>query len=123
MKKSTIIKLDIQGFNKQAQNESPDSTADYILEYYESIQKFVLQYNWTFIKGIGDCVLISAETNLDCIEQFFNELSKKYQVVCHYRVCEYAQKNIKFGSYQCSDVFGKDINNLFLNDHLTTRIG
>lgn len=122
MKKSTIIKIDIKGFNKMAQAEDPKATSDYISTYYQDIHSIISDHGWRFIKGIGDCVLISANSNTENINKLYEELSKKYNISICYRQCSYVDKQISIGQYSCLDVFGKDINNLFLCDSLTKTL-
>lgn len=39
------------------------------------------------------------------------------------RACNFVGKEFKIGRYSCLDIIGKDINNLFLNDIATTKLG
>ena len=123
MKESTIIKVDIKGFNNRAQTEASEETANYILNYYQTIQDIISQHGWRFIKGMGDCVLISADSNTENITKLYEELSKEYSIYLCYRQCRFAEKQISVGQYSCLDIFGKDINNLFLCDSLTKTLG
>lgn len=123
MPESVIIKIDIMGFNKKAQAENPEDTSEYIYEYYQRIENAISKYDWRFIKGMGDCVLISScNDSSDHIAEFYEEISKVYNIALCYRLCRYVEKEIKIGDYSCTDVFGKDVNNLFLCDHLTTKL-
>ena len=117
--------MDISGFNKFSQSESPEKIADYIASYYKLIQSLVARYNWRFIKGIGDCVLISADLNVPMsrLKEFYETLSKEYAINVFFRKCEYYEQLVAIGDYSCLDIFGKDINNLFLGDSSTMKIG
>ncbi len=106
-----------------AQAEDPEETSDYISNYYQAIYSTISHHGWRFIKGIGDCVLISADSNTENINKLYEELSKKYSISLCYRQCSYAEKQISIGQYSCVDIFGKDINNLFLCDSLTKNLG
>ncbi|MDM8543023.1 adenylate/guanylate cyclase domain-containing protein [Desulfococcaceae bacterium HSG9] len=125
VQKATIIKIDINGFINAVQSDSPQDMADFLNNYYQSVWERANRLNWRFIKSIGDCVLLLAETNdsAENIEQFFEDVSNNYDVTLHYRECRFAEKEFKISSYSCVDVFGKDINKLFMNDPATKQLG
>ena len=125
MKKSIVITVDIMGFTKLSHSQSPEKTANYITSYYKLVQSLVARYNWRFVKGIGDCVLISADLNVPMsrLNEFYETLSKEYDVNVFFRKCEYCEQLVAIGDYSCLDIFGKDINNLFLDDPSTVKIG
>ena len=125
MQKATIIEVDILGSNKQNQTESPRETAEYFLNYYQEANSIITQYNWRIIKTLGDTVLISAgqDSEIENIQSLYDKLSKKYNIRLKYRTCEFIEEQINFNQYSCLDVFGKDINNLILNDEQTNRMG
>lgn len=125
MQKATIVDIDILGSNKQNQTESPRETADYFLIYYQETNSIISQYNWRIIKTLGDTILILAgqNTEIENIQSLYDKISDKYNIRMKYRLCEYIEEQINFDQYSCLDVFGKDINNLFLNDEHTHEMG
>ena len=70
------------GFTKLSHSQSPEKTANYITSYYKLVQSLVARYNWRFVIGIGDCVLISADLNVPMsrLNEFYETLSKEYDV-------------------------------------------
>ena len=74
---------------------------------------------------MGNSMLISAELNniLVDLEQFYKAIGKKYNVTLFNRKCDFVEKEIIIINYFCFDVFGKDINRLFLNDVSTNKLG
>ena len=122
---STIIKIDINGFNKRTQAENPAVTAHYLANYYELISNMVSAYGWRFVKGMGDCVLISADENAgtENISLFYEAISSRFDVCLYYRECKFEEVEFTFGKYSCLDTIGKDVNNLFLNDSSTIVLG
>lgn len=125
MQKATIVEIDILGSNKQNQTESPRETADYFLIYYQETNSIISQYNWRIIKTLGDTILILAgqDTEIENIQSLYDKISDKYNIRLKYRLCEYIEEPINFDQYSCLDVFGKDINNLFLKDEHTHEMG
>ena len=95
MKKATIIKIDINGFINAVQSDYPQDMADFLSNYYQSVWEWANRLDWRFIKSLGDCVLLSAETNnsAENIEQFFEDISNKYNVTLHYRNAALQKKN------------------------------
>ena len=122
---STIIKIDINGFNGRAQAENTAATAHYLTEYYELISNMVSRHGWRFVKAMGDCVLISADENAgtENISLFYEAISSRFDVCLYYRECEFEEVEFTFGKYSCLDTIGKDVNNLFLNDSSTMVVG
>jgi hypothetical protein len=125
MKTATVIKIQIKGSSKQAQLESPEETANYLTTYYKSIIKNTSPLKWRFVKAMGDGVLITAEENnsSDIINRIYKTISEKYNIELQYRICNFIEKKFKFNSYSCLDIIGKDINNLFLSDSATIKLG
>lgn len=124
-RESTIIKIDINGFNKLAQEENPEDTARYLSAYYELAASAVAKFGWRFVKAIGDCILISTEGDAEPnkITAFYQIIQENFDVSLYYRPCEFEEIETKVGNYSCLDVIGKDINNLFLNDAFSVGIG
>lgn len=122
---STIIKIDINGFNKRAQAENPVATARYLAEYCELISDMVSRYGWRFVKAMGDCVLVSADKNADTenISLFSEAIRSRFNVCLYYREWEFEEVGFTYGKYSCLDIIGKDVNNLFLNDSSTMVVG
>ncbi len=122
---STIIKIDIYGFNKRAQAENPAATARYLAKYYELISDMVSRHGWRFVKSMGDCVLVAAHENTGAenIISFYEAISNRFDICLHYRECEFEEVEFAFEKYSCLDIIGKDINNLFLNDSSTIVLG
>ena len=50
-------------------------------------------------------------------------MEKKYNVTLFNRKCDFAEKEIIINNNFCFDVFGKDINRMFLNDVSTNKLG
>ena len=122
MKKSTIIKIDINGFHKKAVTQSTAETCEFLQAFYEKIEKLISSRGWRLVKTIGDCILIEAEKNIEFISKFYLEVISEYQVSMVHRVCEYEILNVKIGTYSCEDIVGKDINRLFLCDSATQKM-
>ena len=116
--------VDIKDFRKEIKSDAPEYRADYLYTYYRFIMDNIAHLKWRFIKGLGDSVLISADVNNrpDDINTFYKIISKKYNVILLYRKCNFVEKNINIDSYSCFDVFGDDINYLFLNDSSTIEL-
>lgn len=117
----TIIKVDINGFSKTAEMSTAGELADYLQAYYQRACDLGQGHGWTFIKTIGDCVLFSAELQ-DAVAVFYNDLSKDYDVSLDYRDCDCAERVLSFDDYQCNDIFGPDINLLFMSDQRTRHL-
>ncbi len=120
-KESTIIKVDIDGYNAVAQSNAPEDTADYLLQYYDAVFALCKENGWEIIKTMGDCVLITAPDNAipETVNSFCNKLGSAYSVNVHYRKCSFEEIDVAYSNFACRDVFGKDINNLFMEDSLT----
>jgi class 3 adenylate cyclase len=121
----TIVKVDINGFAKETKNKSPNETAEYLGSFYQYIAKNVHRNGWNFVKAMGDCILISIpqKVSSESVEKFYSDIKDKYNVSIQYRMCTFAIKQIEIGNYKCTDIFGDDINNLFLADKETFNIG
>ena len=124
-KHSTIIKIDINGFNKIAQSMSPHETMLYLRRYYELVFSAASELGWKFVKTLGDCVLLSAEedTPHDKISAFHDSILGRFDINTNYRLCEFEESRFVLGDYCCTDTIGKDINNLFLGDSATVMLG
>lgn len=123
-KESTIIKIDICGFNDVAQTTSPQETESYLRIYYDLVSDLISDHGWRLVKCIGDCVLISAEENAskENIEILCEEVRDRFEISAHYRLCEFEETEFTIGEYKCLDVIGGDINNLFLEDASTVSV-
>jgi hypothetical protein len=126
--KTTLLNIDIQGFNKQAQHQSEDEIRDYLVGYYEAVEQECVKYKWQIIKTMGDCVFVNSESKLTSetslhLKYLFEILKPNYPILIRYRECEIERASINLGAFFCNDVFGKDVNNLFLNDEFTHRMG
>lgn len=123
-KHSTIIKVDIRDFNEQTQPLSAEQTADFLETYYAFVVDAIAKYKWRMVKTMGDGLLISVEgKDSSRIRDFYDVLRREYNASCQYRHCEYEEREISIGEFKCLDVFGKDINNLFLHDEETVLVG
>ena len=123
-KQSTIIKIDIRDFNEHTQPLSAEQTADFLETYYAFVIDAITKYKWRIVKTMGDGLLISVEGKESSrIKDFYEVLRREYNASCQYRLCDYEERVISIGEFQCRDVFGKDINNLFLHDEETVLIG
>ncbi|MDP6535703.1 MAG: adenylate/guanylate cyclase domain-containing protein [Gammaproteobacteria bacterium] len=124
LKTSTVIKIDIRGFDAVARQQTPTETADYLAEYYSLINDALSSHGWRFVKAIGDCVLISAEQNESeiNIREFLDCIRTRFEVDLHYRNCHFEEMPFSYGSYSCLDTIGKDINKLFLQDTETVHL-
>ena len=73
---------------------------------------------------MGDSVLISSEINNTPkdIEQLHKSILREYIVSLFYRECDVIEKKVIINNYSCLDIFGHNINNLFLNDFLTIKL-
>lgn len=121
---STIIKIDMVDFNDVTQKMSAPEASEYLLKYYALVESHATKFGWRIIKTMGDCVMLSAESkDSGRVKSFFDKIQPEYRVSCQYRDCEYEETVLKFGAFQCTDVFGKDINNLFLHDEETSLLG
>lgn len=123
-KESTLISVDILGSNVAAQLESSEKTAQYLCDYYDLVAEKISIYGWRIVKTMGDCVLISAESNatVDNINALFGALKSDYDIrLCH-RECVFEELEVSFEKYSCVDIFGKEVNNLFMKDALTMRL-
>jgi hypothetical protein len=122
---ATVLTVDLKGFNKRAQAEDACATANFITEYYRYIDDLVTFRGWRFVKGMGDCIMVVAEGEVESklIRQFFEEIFEKYSVSVVYRLCEFVDLRVEIGGYTCLDIIGKDICNLFLRDESTTKLG
>ena len=124
-KHSTLIKIDINGFNKIAQSMPPLETMHYLRGYYEDVFKEASELGWKFVKTIGDCVLLSAEESAshEDICALHDSIRRRFDINTNYRVCEFEESRFVFGDYSCTDTIGEDINNLFLGDSATVMLG
>tara|TARA_B100002003_G_scaffold134570_2_gene124476 strand:+ start:1129 stop:1509 length:381 start_codon:yes stop_codon:yes gene_type:complete len=124
LKTSTVIKIDIRGFDVVARQQTPTETADYLAEYYKLISEALSSHGWRFVKAIGDCVLISAEQNESeiNIQEFLDCIRTCFEVDLHYRICRHEEIPFSYGGYSCIDTIGKDTNKLFLQDAETVRL-
>jgi class 3 adenylate cyclase len=125
LKNSTIIIIEINGFNRRTQAENPAATVQYLAEYYELISGLVSRQGWRFVKSMGDCVLVAAHENsgTEDIVSLYEAISNRFDVSFRYRECEFEEVEFSFVQYSCLDAIGKDINNLFLNDSSTMVLG
>ena len=125
LKNSTIIKIEINGFNRRTQTEYPAATVQYLAEYYELISGLVSRQRWRIVKSMGDCVLVAAHDNtgVEDIVSLYEAIDNRFDVSFHYRECEFEEVEFSFDQYSCLDTIGKDINNLFLNDASTIVLG
>jgi hypothetical protein len=62
--KTTLLNINIQGFNKQAQHQSNITIRDYLVGYYEAVEQECVKYKWQIIKTMGDCVFVNSESKL-----------------------------------------------------------
>lgn len=122
MKKATIIKIDLRGFQSKASGEEVGDTANYLKQYYHAVAKLIRKPSWRLIKTMGDCVLIEAEKNLSFLSVVYQDLRAEFDIVMDYRICEYETFTVGIGDYACEDVAGKDIGCLFRNDDQTHRM-
>jgi hypothetical protein len=121
---ATIIKIDLVDFNDTIQQMSPAESVAYLDKYYALVNETAGKFGWRIIKTMGDCVMLSAESKDSArVKSFFEKIQPEYRVSCQYRDCEYEESSLKYGDFQCLDVFGKDINNLFLHDKETGLLG
>ena len=125
MKASIIIIVDIKDFSNILKLGCSEDIAHYLSTYYNCIENNLIPLCWKIVKTMGDVVLISAEINNTekDLKLFHKTISEKYNVTLKYRKCEIIEKDVVFDNYSCLDIFGHDINNLFLNDHLTKKMG
>jgi len=124
MTKGTIVKIDINGFTKLIKGKTLNETAEFMVSFYRYVAKHI-HSDWNFVKTIGDCVLISIPKEVadESIEQFHSTIKDKYDVSTQYRKCRFVIETVQIGSYKCTDIFGYDINRLFMSDAETKRIG
>ena len=125
--KATLLNISIQGFNKQAQHQSDLEIRDYLVGYYEAVEQECVKYKWQIIKTMGDCVFVNSESKLTSetslhLKYLYEILKLNYPILIRYRECEIERASINLGGFCCNDVFGKDVNNLFLNDDFTHRM-
>ena len=126
--KTTLLNIKIQGFNKQAQHQSDLEIREYLVGYYEAVEQECVKYKWQIVKTMGDCVFVNSESKLTKetslnLKNMFEKLKLNYPMLIRYRECEIERASINIGRFCCNDVFGKDVNNLFLNDEYTHRMG
>lgn len=54
--------------------------------------------------------------------KYCEEISEQFDIRAHYRFCDFEEAETSTDGYSCLDIFGKDINNLFLEDASTIAV-
>ncbi len=124
MENRTVISVDINNFSEAVDGKDCVETAQYLSTFYKFVGDEVVQNLWRVVKTKGDSILITAPENItnESVTVFHNNISKSYQVTTRYRSCDVIDKEIKIGNYCCLDIFGSDIDQLFLGDDKTTTL-
>lgn len=119
-----VLTIDIKGFHRRAQFLTPAETAQYLVGFYRYVLAMLPTPDWRLVKTMGDCVVVVAATNAahSQIQALHSAVSQRYPVTTHARLCHYAETPVRIGAYTCQDIFGQDLNQLFLHDAATTRL-
>ncbi|MBL7014072.1 MAG: hypothetical protein ISR83_06600 [Candidatus Marinimicrobia bacterium] len=126
--RTTLLNIDIKNFKRKSESLTHAEIKQRLLSFYKLIENELTSLPWEIVKTIGDAVLINCHSQLtDSLKQqidaFFTKMTENFDVTVLYRECEVENEKIKIRSYQCNDVFGKDVNNLFVQDEKCTRLG
>jgi class 3 adenylate cyclase len=125
MADGVVIAIDIKGFARESKGKDSDELAAYLSAFYSLVAERSSTNDWAFVKTMGDCVLLTAPTGTshEDIERFHNQVAEQYPVKTTSRVCAYTVRDICVGNYKCNDIFGHDINKLFMADAETQNYG
>ena len=121
---TVLLNIDIKGFVQLSAGKTTTETANLLDSFYQTAAA-AMPASFRIVKATGDSLLVAIEVGLaEGIEAEIRELKstldKSNQVRISYRPCSVAVKEIQIGDYNCLDVFGTDVNGLFLNDEKTT---
>jgi len=108
-----------------AEGQTGEGIGDYLVGYYDFIGSKLVDRDGRLIKTIGDCVLVELDrgTSLDQIMDLYREIKEAYEIGMSYRMCRYVERRLQYGDYSVRDVFGSDVNGLFMRDEETLRAG
>lgn len=117
----TVISVDLNNC-QEIHGEDPLISSKSLTSFYLFTSEEAVNKGWRVVKTNGDSLLIATSEPVDKnqIQNFHNRVSTSYKIRTTYRNCRYMEQEIKIGDYCCKDIFGNDINQLFIVDDITT---
>ena len=122
-----IVRIDIRGFAKDCASRSDDEVARTLQQFYARVFEHADRLGFEIVKTMGDCVLLIAPGDgeagdVAAIELLHAAVGAAFEINTAYRRCTFTRATIQHGDYACRDVFGRDINALFMNDGETVKL-